>query len=390
MRPVPSLKSLLRSSILLASSFTLLEASTLAQLVPVKADETAAKNTTNEVQVTRHTGESLLPPVERTAHIGGSQQGSAEVLQGGKNQYIDTKEYEVKAKEFRYASPSKVVITERRSTCQTVIEQGQLKQGQCNLAKKPAVVTVANNNVQSTPTINNIIAKRERPVAPIQVNNQQRLNRRLSAPPVQVASIGPLTAYQQPSIETAPLNAVYPQLALEAVPLEYNRATVQPISTPTANRTSLMFPLPIPAAISSAFGWRIHPITGGGRMHTGTDIAAPIGTPVLAAYPGEVEQAGWTDGYGLMISLLHEGKTQESRYAHLSEIYVKPGEWVEQGTVIGRVGSTGFSTGPHLHFEWRHLTVSGSIPVDAGVHLQYALDNLIYSLQRAEVDKPQG
>lgn len=223
-------------------------------------------------------------------------------------------------------------------------------------------------------------------------NIKQFTTRRLR-PPVYVASVSPRIAYQQP-VNTVPLNQVYPQLALEAVPLEYTRATNNVTITPSVaeNKTSLIFPLALPAAISSAFGWRIHPITGSARIHTGTDIAAPLGTPVLAVYPGQVETAGWSDGYGLMIALKHENKTQESRYAHLSEIYVQPGEWVEQGTVIGKVGSTGFSTGPHLHFEWLHMTKAGPIPVDAGVHIQYALNNLLYSLQRAQTNPsdPQG
>jgi murein DD-endopeptidase MepM/ murein hydrolase activator NlpD len=135
----------------------------------------------------------------------------------------------------------------------------------------------------------------------------------------------------------------------------------------------------------------MHPISNSYRPHTGTDIGAPLGTPVLAAYAGEVAVADWQGGYGLMVSLLHEEGKQESRYAHLSEIYVQPGQWVEQGTVIGRVGSTGYSTGPHLHFEWRHLTPDGWVAVDAGLHLEYALENLVRSLQVArETAQPQG
>jgi murein DD-endopeptidase MepM/ murein hydrolase activator NlpD len=148
--------------------------------------------------------------------------------------------------------------------------------------------------------------------------------------------------------------------------------------------TSLIFPLSIPASISSAFGWRIHPISGTQRMHSGTDLAAPMGTPVLAAYPGEVATAESLGGYGLTVILRHLEGSQESRYAHLSQILVQPGQWVEQGTVIGLVGSTGFSTGPHLHFEWRHLTKQGWIAVDAGLHLQMAVDNMIRTLQNAQ------
>ena len=146
----------------------------------------------------------------------------------------------------------------------------------------------------------------------------------------------------------------------------------------------MIYPLAIPAKISSAFGWRVHPISGKSRMHAGTDIAAPTGTPVLATYPGQVTTASWQGGYGLMVALAHEEATQESRYAHLSEIYVRPGQWVEQGTVIGRVGNTGFSTGPHLHFEWRHKTQEGWVAVDSGLHLEYALDNLERALQLAQ------
>jgi murein DD-endopeptidase MepM/ murein hydrolase activator NlpD len=105
---------------------------------------------------------------------------------------------------------------------------------------------------------------------------------------------------------------------------------------------------------------------------------------VLAVAPGEVATADYLGGYGLTVILRHEEGTQESRYAHLSEVFVQPGESVDQGNVIGLVGSTGFSTGPHLHFEWRHQTTDGWVAVDAGAHLEYAMAQLIEALQVAQ------
>jgi murein DD-endopeptidase MepM/ murein hydrolase activator NlpD len=89
------------------------------------------------------------------------------------------------------------------------------------------------------------------------------------------------------------------------------------------------------------------------RGHTGLDIAAPFGAPVIAAAAGQVSLAGWTSGgYGNLIIIDH-GNGRQTLYAHLSQINVQPGQWVNRGQSIGRIGSTGFSTGPHLHFEVR-------------------------------------
>ncbi len=105
--------------------------------------------------------------------------------------------------------------------------------------------------------------------------------------------------------------------------------------------------------ISSHFGLRYHPILKRKRFHEGLDLPRPWGTPVYPARSGRVVRAGWSEGYGLLIVIRHsDGAT--TRYGHLSKIFVKPGKWVERGkTLIGRVGSTGLSTGPHLHFEVR-------------------------------------
>jgi len=142
----------------------------------------------------------------------------------------------------------------------------------------------------------------------------------------------------------------------------------------------LVFPLSIPASITSAFGWRIHPLFGSSRFHSGTDLGAPMGTPVLAAYAGQVALADFLGGYGLAVALNHNKNTQQSLYGHLSEIFVKQGELVKQGDVIGRVGSTGNSTGPHLHFEFRQLTPEGWVVLDAGDQLEYALASLVKTL----------
>jgi murein DD-endopeptidase MepM/ murein hydrolase activator NlpD len=174
----------------------------------------------------------------------------------------------------------------------------------------------------------------------------------------------------------------------------YNRATSlysQAIAPIAQRATDLLYPLPILGEFTSAFGWRQHPIAQTRRFHQGTDIAAPMGTPVLAAYQGQVESADWAGGYGLMVVLRHLEGTQESRYAHLAEIFVQPGQWVEKGEIIGRVGSTGASTGPHLHFEWRHQTNEGWVAVDAGLHLESALENLIRSMEYAQQsEKPES
>jgi murein DD-endopeptidase MepM/ murein hydrolase activator NlpD len=150
-----------------------------------------------------------------------------------------------------------------------------------------------------------------------------------------------------------------------------------------------MFPLSIPAPITSLFGWRMHPISGDRRFHAGTDLGAPQGTPVLAANNGTVEIADYVGGYGLTVIMNHTN-AQQTLYGHMSEIYVQPGQIVPQGTVIGRVGSTGNSTGPHLHFEVRQLTPEGWVATDPGAQLQSALSNLVQVLQTAQISQQPG
>ena len=106
------------------------------------------------------------------------------------------------------------------------------------------------------------------------------------------------------------------------------------------------------AKLSSRYGFRIHPILGYNQMHQGTDFAAPIGTPVMASGAGTVEYSGWKGGYGKFISIRHS-PVYQTNYAHLQDYAkgMRRGTKVQQGQVIGYLGSTGSSTGPHLHYE---------------------------------------
>jgi murein DD-endopeptidase MepM/ murein hydrolase activator NlpD len=283
-----------------------------------------------------------------------------------KNSYIDTTNYSQGTTEG-YTAPNAVILTERSSGCTSISQNGKLTSGICGRTNPKQPVTATRTRLSPSS---------------LQVASRPRASRTFQS------------ARYQPR-RTSVGTVVNPPAAIALAPIpKYNRATTTyyyPQTLPQPSNTALIFPLAMPANITSGFGWRVHPITGTTRMHSGTDLGAPLGAPVLAAYPGEVAVADWMGGYGLTVVLRHVEGTQESRYAHLSEIFVKPGDWVEQGVVIGRVGSTGMSTGPHLHFEWRHLTNAGWVAVDAGLHLEYALDNLMRAMQIANTTgEPQG
>ena len=120
-------------------------------------------------------------------------------------------------------------------------------------------------------------------------------------------------------------------------------------------RALAAIPTAMPAAsmmMSSGFGYRSDPFTGGGAMHAGLDFKGPVGTPILAAAKGKVVLAGFNGGYGNTIEIRHANGLV-TRYAHLSGLNVRRGQMVDRGVQIGRMGSTGRSTGSHLHFEVR-------------------------------------
>jgi len=116
---------------------------------------------------------------------------------------------------------------------------------------------------------------------------------------------------------------------------------------------------PVSAPITSTFGPRLHPILRFVRMHKGIDFGAHWGMPIHAAADGQVERAGWAGGYGRQVRIGHGGG-METSYSHMSSMAVSPGAIVHQGDVIGYVGSSGLSTGPHLHYE----VIRNGVPVN--------------------------
>jgi murein DD-endopeptidase MepM/ murein hydrolase activator NlpD len=141
------------------------------------------------------------------------------------------------------------------------------------------------------------------------------------------------------------------------------------------------------ARITSSFGMRLHPILGFTRMHAGIDFGAPVGTPVFAAGDGVVEKAQWAGGYGRWLQIRHNSQ-YETGYGHLSGWAVKPGQHVHQGQVVAYVGSTGMSTGPHLHYEiiigGRKVNPSG-IKVPSGTALG-GKELAAFKAERAKID----
>ena len=154
-------------------------------------------------------------------------------------------------------------------------------------------------------------------------------------------------------------------------------------------RAFLASPVPY-SRLTSGFGTRFHPILQTQRAHTGVDYAAPTGTPVMSVADGVVTESSYQGAYGNMVVIQHNAR-QSTVYAHLSRMQVKRGQTIKQGDIIGAVGSTGLSTGPHLHFEFRiggrhvdplTLAQQGSAePISAALRPQFN--------QRAQVARSQ-
>lgn len=173
-------------------------------------------------------------------------------------------------------------------------------------------------------------------------------------------------------------------LAPNAGPIASALNTVSPsqnVSLPSekvaeARGEELLYPLPFRVPLSSGFGMRNHPISGDRAFHQGLDLAASYGTPVLAAFSGQVAVAGPSGGLGNAVMLAHTN-SMRTRYGHMSRVIVQPGDWIYQGDVLGYVGSTGNSTGPHLHFEiWTRSESTPWTAIDPSGQIQLAVARL--------------
>ena len=208
------------------------------------------------------------------------------------------------------------------------------------------------------------------PQAPIDVSRYQKacregaLSREECASGVAVRSLPRSRSASTPS--SVPVSALLAGTAASFSLDSFFAVTPRPSPRPGNGDTRLLFPVIGQAITSIGFGWRLHPILGNWLMHAGRDFAAPQGTPVVAALSGRVVSSGLAGGYGIAIELEHSAPRRRTLYGHLSELYVKAGQKVLQGEVIGRVGSTGLSTGPHLHFELRQPSNGGWQAVDPG------------------------
>jgi murein DD-endopeptidase MepM/ murein hydrolase activator NlpD len=180
---------------------------------------------------------------------------------------------------------------------------------------------------------------------------------------------GRASGFPQP----APGQPGFPQLPQGQQPLPRHHQPQRLQRSPAISE--FIYPLAQPAPVTSNFGWRIHPVYGDRRFHSGVDLGAPMGTPVLAAGAARVKSAGSLGGYGLTVVLEHWDGTNRTLYAHLSEILVGVGQMVQPGQVIGKVGSTGRSTGPHLHFEVRRLQAGNWVAIDADPIVERALES---------------
>ncbi|WOD39339.1 M23 family metallopeptidase [Nodosilinea sp. E11] len=294
------------------------------------ANEAASEGSPSEAPAANSS--PVAPAVEPTPAVPPSIAADESVPAGYNSVFIDSTDYNLGATQAPATNAPNVVFSERSTGCQITVAPGQPgPSSSCAASASTAQATAVAGGDQG-----------EIRVGPIAVGAQG-------------VRLGSTTIISREALNER----------------------LRPLNILRRGNEEYVFPLSIPASISSLFGWRMHPIHQSWRFHAGTDLAAPTGTPVLATRSGRVAVSDFLGGYGLTVILRHDEGSLESRYAHLSQLAVKAGEWVEQGEVIGLVGSTGNSTGPHLHFELRQLTGDGWVAKDPIEVLEYGLANLL-------------
>ena len=182
---------------------------------------------------------------------------------------------------------------------------------------------------------------------------QSELNSSISAAQLSAAEAQAAQKTAQAAIESDEMN-------YQAVKKEIQKLiAAAAASKPQLSFTGFICPLKSYSRVSSEYGWRKNPVSGVNKLHAGTDFAAPGGTPIYAAASGYVQVAGWSSGgYGNYVIIYHgkmsDGNTYSTLYGHMKSVATSAGKYVKQGELIGYVGSTGNSTGNHLHLEvWK-------------------------------------
>ena len=182
---------------------------------------------------------------------------------------------------------------------------------------------------------------------------QSELNSSVAAAQMNAADAQQAQKDAQAAIESDEMN-------YEAVKKQIQKLIAEAAAAkPKLSFTGFICPLKSYTRISSEYGWRKNPVTGVNKLHAGTDFAAPAGTPIYAAASGYVQVAGWSSGgYGNYVIIYHgkmsDGNQYSTLYGHMKSVATSAGKYVKQGELIGYVGSTGNSTGNHLHLEvWK-------------------------------------
>ena len=184
-------------------------------------------------------------------------------------------------------------------------------------------------------------------------SKQSELNTSISAAKMSAADAQKAQAAAQAAIESDEMN--YEAVKKEIQKLISTASTAQP----SLSFTGFICPLKSYSRVSSEYGWRKNPVSGVNKLHAGIDLAAPGGTPIYAAASGYVQVAGWSSGgYGNYVIIYHgkmsDGVAYSTLYGHMKSVATSAGKYVKQGELIGYVGSTGNSTGNHLHLEvWK-------------------------------------